>query len=183
MTEKTYKLTIHMMDGKTHEATFSIPLGGAGSQGPQGEPGPAGPAGEPGPAGVDGSEILFYKEATNITDPIGAVIKTYQTAHDWTEEFSAVPQVGDLAVSASGQLFSVVEISDKQVRMAYLTDLRNPRQLTGWTITENGDTVTLDYTLEDEAHTDVITFDANGYPVSINHDGFEATGTWEVANG
>ena len=32
MTEKTYKLTIHMMDGKTHEATFSIPLGGAGSQ-------------------------------------------------------------------------------------------------------------------------------------------------------
>lgn len=32
MTEKTYKLTIYMMDGKTHEATFSIPLGEAGSQ-------------------------------------------------------------------------------------------------------------------------------------------------------
>lgn len=178
MTEKTYKLTIHMMDGKTHEATFSIPLGGAGSQGPQGEPGPAGPAGEPGPAGADGSEILFYKEATNITDPIGAVVKTYQTAHDWTEEFSSVPQVGDMAVSADGQLFSVTQVTDKQMRMAYLMDLRNSKRMTGWTITENGDTVTLDYSLEGDDHTDVITFDANGYPISINHDGFVAEGTW-----
>lgn len=186
MTEKTYKLTIHMMDGKTHEATFSIPLGGAGSQGPQGEPGPAGPAGpagEPGPAGVDGNDILFYKEETNVAGPNGAVGKTYPTAHDWTEEFSAVPQVGDLVVSANGQLFSVSVISDKKMEMIYLTDLRNPRPLTGWTITENGNTVTLDYTLEDEAHTDVITFDANGYPTSINHDGFVANGTWEVTNG
>lgn len=62
-------------------------------------------------------------------------------------------------------------------------DLSNGRRLTGWTITENGDTVTLDYTLEGgEAHTDVITFDANGYPISINHDGFEATGTGGLEN-
>ena len=27
-----------------------------------------------------------------------------------------------------------------------------------------------------------ITFDANGYPTSINHDGFVATGTWTEDN-
>lgn len=181
MTEKTYKLTIHMMDGKTHEATFSIPLGGAGSQGPQGEPGPAGPAGpvgEPGPAGADGSEILFYKEETNISN-IGEVGIHHTTDHDWTEEFSAVPQVGDMVVSATGQLFLVETATSRDLKMVYLMDLRNPRRLTGWTITEDGDTVNLDYTLEgNEAHTDVITFDANGYPTSINHDGFVAHGTW-----
>ncbi len=61
----------------------------------------------------------------------------------------------------------------------FATGLSNKQPLTGWTITENGDTVTLDYTLEgDEPHTDVITFDANGYPVSITHDGVTAEGTW-----
>lgn len=57
-----------------------------------------------------------------------------------------------------------------------------PRRLKSWAITESGNTVTLDYTLEGEdVHTDVITFDANGYPTSIDHDGFVANGTWTEA--
>lgn len=167
MTEKTYKLTIHMMDGKTHEATFSIPLG------------------EPGHAGM-----IYYNQETKIDEAIGAVVINYSTAHDWTVEFSAVPKVGDMVISANKQLFKVELITDRKMRMAYIMDLSggeaapsDERQLTGWTITENGDTVTLDYTLEGEAHRDVVTFDAEGYPVSINHDGFVANGTWEVANG
>lgn len=48
-----------------------------------------------------------------------------------------------------------------------------------WEIVVSGSTVTLNYTLEgDDAHTDVMVFDADGYPVSITHDGHEATGTW-----
>jgi hypothetical protein len=40
--------------------------------------------------------------------------------------------------------------------------------LTSWEIVQSSDEVTLNYTLEDGSeHTDVITFDANGYPVSI----------------
>lgn len=58
------------------------------------------------------------------------------------------------------------------------------RKLKNWEIVESGSVVTLNYTLEGEdKHTDVITFDANGYPISINHDGFVANGTWEVSNG
>lgn len=54
-----------------------------------------------------------------------------------------------------------------------------------WEIVVSGSTVTLNYTLEGEdAHTDVITFNADGHPVSLVHDGFEATGTWsEVSDG
>lgn len=132
---------------------------------------------------IAASGMIYYKENTDI-DPIGGVGLQYPTAHDWTQEFSAVPRVGDIVISASKQLFKVSFVSDRKLNMEYIMDLRSEaapsdeRQLTGWTITENGDTVTLDYTLEDEAHTDVITFDANGYPTSINHDGFEATGTW-----
>lgn len=181
MTEKTYKLTIYMMDGKTHEATFSIPLGGLGSQGP---------AGEPGPAGVDGKSMIYYNQETEIDEAIGAVVINYSTAHDWTVEFSAVPKVGDMVISANKQLFKVELITDRKMRMAYIMDLSggeatpsDERQLTGWTITENGDTVTLDYTLEgNDAHKDVITFDAEGYPISINHDGFVANGTWSEAS-
>ena len=51
--------------------------------------------------------------------------------------------------------------------------------LTGWEIVQSSDAVTLNYTLEDGSeHTDVITFDANGYPVSITHNGVTAEGTW-----
>lgn len=55
--------------------------------------------------------------------------------------------------------------------------------LTGWEIVQSSDAVTLNYTLEDgNEHTDVITLDANGYPISISHDGVEAPGTWEEAD-
>ena len=48
-----------------------------------------------------------------------------------------------------------------------------------WEIVVSGSTVTLNYVLEgDDAHTDVMVFDADGYPVTITHDGHEATGTW-----
>lgn len=59
------------------------------------------------------------------------------------------------------------------------------RKLKGWEIVESGNTVTMNYTLEGEdKHTDVITFNADGHPVSLVHDGFEATGTWsEVSDG
>ena len=51
--------------------------------------------------------------------------------------------------------------------------------LTGWEIVQSSDTVTLNYTLEDGSeHTDVITFDESGYPVSITHNGVTAEGTW-----
>lgn len=51
--------------------------------------------------------------------------------------------------------------------------------LTGWEIVQSSDAVTLNYTLEDGSeHTDVITFDENGYPVSITHNGVTAEGTW-----
>ena len=51
--------------------------------------------------------------------------------------------------------------------------------LISWEIVQSSDEVTLNYILEDgSTHTDVIAFDANGYPISINHDGHEATGTW-----
>ena len=51
--------------------------------------------------------------------------------------------------------------------------------LKSWEIVQSSDAVTLNYTLEDgSAHTDVITFDANGYPVSITHNGVTAEGTW-----
>lgn len=136
---------------------------------------------------VGGSSMIYYKNETQI-DQVGSIAIKYQMDHDWTQEFTAVPKVGDIVISASKQLFKVEFISNRELRMVYLMDLHgeavlDDKRLTGWTITENGDTVTLDYTLEDDDHTDVITFDSNGYPVSINHDGFEATGTWEVANG
>lgn len=59
------------------------------------------------------------------------------------------------------------------------------KKLVSWEIAEAGNTVTLNYTLEGEdKHTDVITFNADGHPVSLVHDGFEATGTWsEVSDG
>lgn len=140
-------------------------------------------------ASVNG--FIYYNKETSV-DTIGGVGIRYPMAHDWTEEFSAVPKVGDMVISANKQLFKVDHITDREMRMIYILDLSggsepgmsNERQLTGWTITENGDTVTLDYTLEgNDTHTDVITFDANGYPTSINHDGFVANGTWEVTNG
>lgn len=134
---------------------------------------------------ASGNGMIYYNQETEIDDSIGAVGIKYPMAHDWTVEFSAVPKVGDMVISANKQLFKVDHITDREMRMIYILDLNgepgmsNERKLTGWTITENGDTVTLDYTLEgDEAHTDVITFDANGYPSSINHDGFVANGTW-----
>lgn len=57
--------------------------------------------------------------------------------------------------------------------------------LINWEIVASGNIVTLNYTLEGEdKHTDVITFNADGHPVSLVHDGFEATGTWsEVSDG
>ena len=55
--------------------------------------------------------------------------------------------------------------------------------LTGWEIVQASDAVTLNYTLEDGSeHTDVITLDANGYPVSITHDGIAAPGAWREAD-
>ena len=55
--------------------------------------------------------------------------------------------------------------------------------LTGWEIVQSSDAVTLNYTLEDGSeHTDVITLDANGYPVSIAHDGVAAPGAWREAD-
>ena len=55
--------------------------------------------------------------------------------------------------------------------------------LTGWEIVQASDAVSLNYTLEDGSeHTDVITLDANGYPVSITHDGIAAPGTWREAD-
>lgn len=55
--------------------------------------------------------------------------------------------------------------------------------LTGWEIVQSSDAVTLNYTLEDGSeHTDVIGLDANGYPVSITHDGIAAPGTWREAD-
>lgn len=55
--------------------------------------------------------------------------------------------------------------------------------LTGWEIVQSSDAVTLNYTLEDGSeHTDVITLDANGYPVSITHDGVAAPGAWREAD-
>lgn len=51
--------------------------------------------------------------------------------------------------------------------------------LTSWEIVQSSDEVTLNYTLEDgSTHTDVIAFDANGYPTSIAHDEIVAPGTW-----
>lgn len=61
------------------------------------------------------------------------------------------------------------------------TDISGLRRLKSFDVTEDGTTLTFNYTLEgDESHTDVITFDENGYPVSIVADGFEAAGTWTV---
>lgn len=135
-----------------------------------------------------GSSVIYYKEETQI-DQFGYAGIKYPMDHDWTQEFSAVPQIGDMVISASKQLFKVEFVSNREVKMFYLMDLQgeaavpeDKRQLTGWTITENGDTVTLNYTLEgNDAHTDVITFDENGHPTSINHDGFVAEGTWTEA--
>lgn len=51
--------------------------------------------------------------------------------------------------------------------------------LTSWEIVQSSDAVTLNYTLEDGSqHTDSIAFDADGYPVSITHNGVTAEGTW-----
>lgn len=48
-----------------------------------------------------------------------------------------------------------------------------------WDVVAYGNTVTLNYrTVDGTLHKDVITFNADGYPVSLVHDGFEATGTW-----
>lgn len=59
--------------------------------------------------------------------------------------------------------------------------------LTGWSAVEAEDSVTINYSTEDGAtHTDVLKFDANGYPVSIIADGREIPGSWtaaEAANG
>lgn len=138
---------------------------------------------------TSGNGLIYYNKETEV-DSIGAVGIKYPMAHDWMEEFSAVPKVGDMVISANKQLFKVDYITDREMRMIYILDMSSEpgqgnepdlsnKRLTGWTITENGDTVTLDYTLEgDEAHTDVITFGAEGYPITINHDGFVATGTW-----
>lgn len=141
---------------------------------------------------ASGNGFIYYNKETKVDDAIGAVGIKYPMAHDWTEEFSAVPKVGDMVISANKQLFKVDYITDREMRMMYILDLSSEpgtsnepdlgnKRLTGWTITENGDTVTLDYTLEgNDAHTDVINFDENGHPTSINHDGFVAEGTWRA---
>lgn len=55
--------------------------------------------------------------------------------------------------------------------------------LTSWEIVQSSEAVTLNYTLEDGSeHTDVITLDANGYPVAISHDGVAAPGAWREAD-
>ena len=54
--------------------------------------------------------------------------------------------------------------------------------LLSWEIIQGSNEVTLHYVLEDDSkHMDIIVFDANGYPVSITHDGVTATGTWRMA--
>ena len=52
--------------------------------------------------------------------------------------------------------------------------------LASWKAVKNGNTVTLTYTMESgKTHTDVITFNDYGYPLSIVADGKEIPGTWE----
>lgn len=59
--------------------------------------------------------------------------------------------------------------------------------LSRWDVVEAENSVTITYSTEDGAtHTDVLNFDANGYPVSIIADGREIPGSWtaaEAANG
>ena len=58
------------------------------------------------------------------------------------------------------------------------------KQLKSWEIQESADAVTLHYTLEDGIpHTDVLVFNAAGYPATLTHDGVTATGTWREENG
>lgn len=59
--------------------------------------------------------------------------------------------------------------------------------LSRWDVVEAEDSVTINYSTDDgQSHTDVLNFDANGYPVSIIADGREIPGSWtaaEAANG
>lgn len=107
-----------------------------------------------------------------------------------------VPGIVDASLVAySGQLrlatfpFEIHVTADPSAGETNSDDYFNPgtgsglRKLKSWEVVESGSVVTLNYTLEGEdKHTDVITFDADGYPVSINHDGHEATGTWTEAS-
>lgn len=134
-----------------------------------------------------GNNTLFYKEETS-TSAGGTLELSHTATHDWTEEFSAVPKKDDLVISASGQMFLVLSATDTLVTLSHLNNLGSAEAdtgggsiaaLTGWEIVQSSDAVTLNYTLEDGSeHTDVITFDANGYPVSITHNGVTAEGTW-----
>jgi hypothetical protein len=135
-----------------------------------------------------GNNTLFYKEETS-TSAGGTLELSHTATHDWTEEFSAVPKKDDLVISASGQMFLVLSATDTLVTLSHLNNLGSSEAdagvgaLTSWEIVQSSDAVTLNYTLEDGSeHTDVITFDANGYPVSIAHDGVAAPGAWREAD-
>ena len=65
----------------------------------------------------------------------------------------------------------------------YFDPVDHLKKLAAWEVVCAQDAVTLHYTLEDgSAHTDSIAFDADGYPVSITHDGATAPGTWRDAD-
>lgn len=84
------------------------------------------------------NSTLYYNVKTSVSEGSMNLTLNYAMAHDWTQEFSAVPKAGDMVVSASGQLFRVTVATDKRVVMSYLGDIGSPEAVlyTEQTLTE-----------------------------------------------
>lgn len=61
------------------------------------------------------------------------------------------------------------------------TDIRGMPHMTNWIVSEAANSITLVCNMENgEAHTHVLSFDDNGYPIRITVDGINIDGTWAI---
>lgn len=124
-------------------------------RGPQGPEGPAGEVSDDKIAeavkeyldanpveGGDGN-ALYYSEKTNVSGIAVVTIQKGAVSDEWTG-LSGTPHVGDLVISATGQLFKVSEVNADTMYMGYIMDLKTAlpenivQSVNGMTPDENG---------------------------------------------
>ena len=72
--------------------------------------------------GGDGN-ALYYSEETNVSGIAVVTIQKGAVSDEWTG-LSGTPHVGDLVISATGQLFEVSEVDADTMYMGYIMDLK-----------------------------------------------------------
>ena len=92
--------------------------------------------------GGDGN-ALYYSEETNASGIAVVTIQKGAVSDEWTG-LSGTPHVGDLVISATGQLFKVSEVDADTMYMGYIMDLKTAlpenivQSVNGQTPDENG---------------------------------------------